>query len=565
MSYTNRTRTLALLSTITLACGAMGLGMLPAPGIEREGDADHVSAVQALECAPFDTALFDGLDRWSLGQPLNASAIDNKVVLIGFVNSGNPQSLLALSTLARYARQNSDEGLVVLAVQPELGWDALQEKIDSGRVKVQAARDTGNAFMEAMGSDDTPDFYLIDRAGQLRYADLQSRSLKSAIGQLLRETKDEAIANAKLQSEGIDVADGIGSESAAPEDDYTPTPEDYATANWPAPNTGKLSAKDFQGKPLPVALGNEEWLTEKKDLEGKVLILDFWATWCGPCRAASPKLEELQEENEGKLEVLAIGGSNDDERAHKRYVFQTKHAYSNLYDKEDNINQAMGVRAIPHSVVISTDGVIRWQGNPLNPKFKDIVEQVIAVDPMLSPKKTTKTGMGNQSNGVPAEAYASADWPAHNRGRINAQDFQGQPLPVPLGNEKWLDDEVDTSGKVIVLDFWATWCGPCKAFSPIANKLQVKNRDRMQILAIGGQSESESTMRDYLDNHRKVAYSHLFDANQSIYRALGVRAIPHAVILSTDGVIRWQGNPHDPNFERALDKVMSVDPGVEGN
>ena len=50
----------------------------------------------------------------------------------------------------------------------------------------------------------------------------------------------------------------------------------YKTAAWPAHNTD-LYAKNLQGQKLPVALGQETWLTEKQDLTGKVLVLDFWA------------------------------------------------------------------------------------------------------------------------------------------------------------------------------------------------------------------------------------------------------------------------------------------------
>ena len=199
-------RSLAVCTLVSVAGVALGMGSLLAPGVEREGSPEHVSAMIELETKPFDTTLFDNLSDWTHAKAFNASSIENKVVLIGLVDSASPQSLLTLSTLARYERQNGDDGLVVLAVHPELGWDAMLEKVNDGRVKVQAAKDPGNAFAKALGSDDAPDLYLIDRAGQLRYADLESRSLKRAVGQLLRETPEDAVANAKLQAEGVELA-----------------------------------------------------------------------------------------------------------------------------------------------------------------------------------------------------------------------------------------------------------------------------------------------------------------------------------------------------------------------
>lgn len=161
----------------------------------------------------------------------------------------------------------------------------------------------------------------------------------------------------------------------------------YGNAAWPAHNTAqRLGAKSFQGKQLPVAIGNESWISEKVNLEGKVIVIDFWATWCGPCRKASPMLDKLQVEHKGNLEVLAISGLNDPESDVRSYVAEHKVAYSHLYDGKQGISSKMEVRSIPHTVIMSTDGVIRWQGNPLSAEFKKALEQVLAVDPVINAK-----------------------------------------------------------------------------------------------------------------------------------------------------------------------------------
>ncbi len=359
------------MSTIEMGTAQMG------PGIAREGDAARQEALREIETKPFAVELFDGLDGWTLGQALDAEAIAGKVVLVGVV-ADDPQSMMAFSSLARHQRKHADKGLVVLAVHPETQWDAINEKVNAGRIKVQVARDAGGAFAAGVLADNYPDFFLIDRAGQLRYADIENKSLKAAIGQLLRESVEEAIANAELQAQGIEVA----IEEAKPKKKEI-LPAKYTRADWPQKNTGKLNAKNVQGKQLPVPLGNEEWLTKEKDLEGKVLVLDFWATWCGPCRRASPMLDKLQRKYEGKLEVLAISGQSEDEGTVRKYIGKKKNAYSHLFDKKQSIYRKLEIRAIPHTIIMSTDGVIRWQGNPLNPAFEKAVEQVIAQDPMF--------------------------------------------------------------------------------------------------------------------------------------------------------------------------------------
>ncbi|MCA9303236.1 MAG: TlpA family protein disulfide reductase [Phycisphaerales bacterium] len=164
----------------------------------------------------------------------------------------------------------------------------------------------------------------------------------------------------------------------------------------------------------------------------------------------------------------------------------------------------------------------------------------------------------------PAE-YAKADWPKHNSGdSLYAKDFQGQQLPVALGKETWLSEQVKTEGKVIVLDFWATWCPPCRAASPILDKLQKDHKDDLAVLAIGGQREDIDTVRSYMGEH-EVSYSHLFDAEQSVFTPFESEGIPLVVVISTDGVVRWIGNPHDKNFKKAVAQTLKVDPLVNAS
>ncbi len=156
--------------------------------------------------------------------------------------------------------------------------------------------------------------------------------------------------------------------------------------------------------------------------------------------------------------------------------------------------------------------------------------------------------------------YAAAAWPAHNTGEtLYAKDLQGQKLPVALGKEIWLSEKVKTEGKVLVLEFWATWCPPCIAASPKLDKLQKDHPENLAVLAIGGQREDIDTVRSYMEEH-KVAYSHLFDEDQSVFKPFASKGIPLAVVISTDGVIRWIGNPNSDEFSKAVAQTLKVDP-----
>ena len=109
----------------------------------------------------------------------------------------------------------------------------------------------------------------------------------------------------------------------------------------PAPDF-KLTALD--GKPITLAA-----------LQGKVVLLNFWATWCGPCRAEIPDLVALQERYDGRLQI--IGLNVDDEEADiQQYVKETKINYPVAMTSNEVRRQFGGIPALPTSFVLDTEG-----------------------------------------------------------------------------------------------------------------------------------------------------------------------------------------------------------------
>lgn len=109
----------------------------------------------------------------------------------------------------------------------------------------------------------------------------------------------------------------------------------------PAPDF-KLTALD--GKPLTLAA-----------LQGKVVLLNFWATWCGPCRAEIPDLVALQERYNGRLQILGLN-VDDEEGDIKQYVQETGINYPVAMTSNDVRIQFGGIPALPTSFVLDTEG-----------------------------------------------------------------------------------------------------------------------------------------------------------------------------------------------------------------
>jgi len=91
------------------------------------------------------------------------------------------------------------------------------------------------------------------------------------------------------------------------------------------------------------------------ELHGKVVVLDFWATWCGPCLKAMPKLDVLARTHPDVV-VLAI---NLDDAASARALWDARGYVVRLLADDGHVSQRYGVSTIPHSVVIDRGGLVR--------------------------------------------------------------------------------------------------------------------------------------------------------------------------------------------------------------
>ena len=95
-----------------------------------------------------------------------------------------------------------------------------------------------------------------------------------------------------------------------------------------------------------------------EDYRGQVVYLDFWASWCGPCLIAMPKIEALKQRFEGSdFAVLAINVDRDPKRA-RRFLNKVEVSYPSVYDATAELPKQYGLQAMPSSYVIDQRGYI---------------------------------------------------------------------------------------------------------------------------------------------------------------------------------------------------------------
>ncbi len=119
---------------------------------------------------------------------------------------------------------------------------------------------------------------------------------------------------------------------------------------WPAalPKPA-LDSVDLQGQP---------WNAER--LKGRAVVLNFWATWCPPCKEELPSLQTLHELGGGDPLVIGINVREPASRV-RRYLESTGITFPVVLDPQAELAKRWGVTAFPTTLLIAPDGQVRWR------------------------------------------------------------------------------------------------------------------------------------------------------------------------------------------------------------
>ena len=133
-------------------------------------------------------------------------------------------------------------------------------------------------------------------------------------------------------------------------------PEDSSALRGQALDTSQVEerepAPDFR---LPDLAGKSVTLS---DYRGKVVFLNFWATWCGPCRFEAPSLQRLYERMAGEdFEILAVS-LDDRKEVIRSFAVQYDLHFPILWDQDQKVSRLYGVTGVPFSVLIDRRGQI---------------------------------------------------------------------------------------------------------------------------------------------------------------------------------------------------------------
>jgi thiol-disulfide isomerase/thioredoxin len=140
----------------------------------------------------------------------------------------------------------------------------------------------------------------------------------------------------------------------------------------PAPAQAEKKAQTLKAGDIAPALSAEVWVKGDPVTgfeKGRVYVIEFWATWCGPCIQAIPHLTNLQKQYAGKVQFIGVAGSEAIETV-QSFVQQQgeKIGYAVAFDSDRSMNETWmkpaGRNGIPCSFVVDREGKLAWIGHP---------------------------------------------------------------------------------------------------------------------------------------------------------------------------------------------------------
>jgi thiol-disulfide isomerase/thioredoxin len=303
---------------------------------------------------------------------------------------------------------------------------------------------------------------------------------------------------------------------------------------WHSDDGQRAKHAALLGKPMP-ALDVAKWKNgeiKPDDLKGKVVVLDFWATWCGPCIAAIPHTNEMAEKYKDKgVIVIGVCTSSRGQETYEKAVEQHGIKYHSAADPELKSQKAWQVMWYPTYAVVDRKGVVRAIG--LKPDFVEKVVEKLVAEP-------------GTAAGDDAVIYAMAggadkpEWREDSQARKDLDAMEGKAPPA-LQVTNWINSEgmklADLKGKVVLLDFWATWCGPCIAAIPHTNELADKHRDKGLVIIGVCHPRDVEKMSDTVKD-KGIRYPVAADPEGKTIAAFKVTSYPDYYLIDRAGNLR---------------------------
>ncbi len=278
------------------------------------------------------------------------------VVLASWTGASGPGRRIPTRMAALRTELAEVDDLSIVLVHTPQGAKRLEKYLERKPLEMSVLLDPNGVFCDSIGAYKRPANLLVDRNGLVRYAGLNDKGMKEAIRLLAAEPYDpDAKPEPEVAREVIPYPEFMNSVGGATDRRGQRTPRFYV----------------------------QQWITDRAPINDRLVLVDFWATWCGPCRAGIPKLNGWASKFGDRMTIVGISNEKKDKfdaGLRKQRLSANSFRYSLALDPEATLQKWFGIKGIPHVAVLSHDGIVLWQGHPSGLSDKVLETLVEAVE-----------------------------------------------------------------------------------------------------------------------------------------------------------------------------------------
>lgn len=398
-------------------------------------------ALDAMQFQAFDPAQWSLLSAWSStngkSEALTPESTKGKVVMIVTWASWYKLSHTAMRSAQSLFERYKDKGLIVVGVHNPRGFDAAEANAKEIGVTFPFASDAAGKFRAALKADQDPNIYFIDRAGQLRFAQIESASAEQAASTLLGESVDQARAvpgelqarKAAMEKDKWKTTDASGSALASVQEVKfdAPSEDAYEKTKWPY-NVGKIEKDKITGKqtvktPTLKLPEPEEWMPAAPKNSGRIMVLYFIDPTVTDAHKTIQVMNSVQAQYHADAvvagailktgEKLDADNGDDDKRKERntgwiKSLFQShtiNHPFTPKTLRVDTNELSEGSfsghftglkddRVV--AILVSTDLKVRWLGSAQSDDLRRSLDKLLLVDPGVLARRKAEQARGGR-------------------------------------------------------------------------------------------------------------------------------------------------------------------------
>ncbi len=275
------------------------------------------------------------------------------------------------------------------------------------------------------------------------------------------------------------------------------------------------------------------------DFIGKPVVINFWASWCGPCKSELPHFDKLAKEYGDDVRFLMVNVFYDTKKQTLDFVSDSGYTFPLYFDDRESAVKAYGITAVPQTIFITEDGTIlaKRSGAMSEAVLKNYITQLLrgqTVPEDTKPDDTTPTDTKPEDT-KPEDTKPEDTKPEDASPPATVGNYKDFAMTDADGNAVRLADFI---GKPVVINFWASWCGPCKSELPHFDKLAKEYRGQAEFLMVSVYLQKD-VVKEFVSDSG-YTFSLYFDDNSEGSAAYEVTGIPVTVFITADGNVSGQ-------------------------